>query len=413
MNSVTHKRRTILFVGAGRETCPGIRLALAMGLQVVVSDSNAHAPGVGLANHFIHASTYDISTTVNKAIAFHREVQQISGVICLGTDVPQTVAAVAQALALPGITPLSAHLASDKLAMKQAFATSGVPTPWFAQVIDAAHLSRIVAEQRRPLVIKPADSRGARGVMRLMPRMDLANAWVIAHGHSPSGRVIVEHYLDGPQVSTESLIINGVAYTPGFSDRNYEFLERFAPHIIENGGELPSFLSREDQVAIKTTVQAGALAMGIRDGVVKGDIVLHRGQPHIIELAARLSGGYFCTHEIPLNTGVDLVGAAIRQCVGESIDLEDLEPRFQRSVAQRYLFPNPGVVHSIQLADWLRHDPEIALCEVRVKVGDIISMADAHPARAGLVIATGSDRGSAIRKAEAAVAAIRIKTRAT
>ena len=39
----------------------------------------------------------------------------------------------------------------------------------------------------------------------------------------------------------------------------------------------------------------------------------------MIELAARLSGGFFCTREIPLNTGVDFVGAAIKLALGETV----------------------------------------------------------------------------------------------
>lgn len=132
---------------------------------------------------------------------------------------------------------------------------------------------------------------------------------------------MVERFPFGPQVSTESLVVDGLSYTKGFSDRNYEFLDRYAPHIIENGGQLPSHLDDAAQQAVRGLVQEAALSIGIRIGMVTGDIVLTNGKPHVIELAARLSGGYFCTHEIPLNTGVNLVRAAIRQAVGEPVDL--------------------------------------------------------------------------------------------
>ena len=140
-------------------------------------------------------------------------------------------------------------------------------------------------------------------MLRLTQDVDLEWAFDVAHQHSPTGRVMLENFLPGPQVSTESLVIDGVAYTPGFADRNYEYIERFAPHIIENGGQLPSHLNAQTQGAVCDLVQEAALAMGIQNGVVKGDIVVTDGVPHIIEIAARLSGGYFCTHEIPLTTG--------------------------------------------------------------------------------------------------------------
>ncbi len=221
---------------------------------------------------------------------------------------------------------------------------------------------------------------------------------------------MVERYLDGPQVSTESLVVAGRAATPGFSDRNYEFLDRYAPHVIENGGELPSALPAEQRVAVCELVERAAHSLGIANGVVKGDIVVHQGEAHVIELAARLSGGYFCTHEIPLNSGVDFVGAALRQALGDKVSPEELQPRFCRGVAQRYLFPSPGKVSSVDVPDWIERYPDIALCEIRVQPGATIGPMASHPARAGVIIATGESREAAVVKAESAVSAIRIKT---
>jgi biotin carboxylase len=400
----------LMFVGAGLETIPGIELARRMGLHVVASDANPDAPGFAHCHDRLLASTYDVAETLAAARAYHNGVRRLDGVMCLATDVPLTVASVANELGLPGISPDSARLAADKLLMKDCFAAADVPIPWYAAIADNAALRQVVAERGRNLVVKPVDSRGARGVLRLASGIDLDWAYHFAQSQSPSGRVMVEAYLDGPQVSTETLMIDGQAHTPGFSDRNYEFLERFAPHIIENGGELPSVLPQAQQRAVCDLVQRAGLAMGIRNGVVKGDIVVHDGVPHVIELAARLSGGYFCTHEIPLNTGVDLVGAAIRQALGQRVDPVDLVPRFNQGVAQRFLFPAPGWVESICVPDWIVHDPDIALCEVRTRVGAKIDAMHSHPARAGVIIATGVDRVAAVAKAEAAIAAISIRT---
>ena len=403
-------KRSILFIGAGVETIPGMRLAKEMGFHIVATDSNLNALGMQFANDRLIASTYDIDFTVAAVRNYHEQVNPISGVLCLGTDVPMTVSAVAKDLGLPGITRASALLSSDKLAMKDCFAAFGVPIPWYQRVFDPESVRRILNTGPSCLVIKPVDSRGARGVLKIDCKSDLDWAFSIAAENSPTGRVMVEAYLNGPQVSTESLVLDGKCFTPGFSDRNYEFLDRFAPNIIENGGDLPSFLSARQQLSIRKLVEDAAFAMGITNGVIKGDIVLFQGKPHVIELAARLSGGYFCTHEIPLNTGVNFVGTAIKQCLGDPINTDDLIPKFQKGVAQRFLFPQPGKVVSIDMENWILEDPDIALFEIRVSVGDTVQPAFNHPARAGVVIATGVNRQAAIQKAEAAVAATRIIT---
>jgi hypothetical protein len=85
---------------------------------------------------------------------------------------------------------------------------------------------------------------------------------------------------------------DGKCFTPGFSDRNYEYLERYAPFFIENGGDLPSSLPPKIQAKVRDVVARAAAALGIVNGTVKGDIVVHDGEPYVIELAARLSGGF-------------------------------------------------------------------------------------------------------------------------
>jgi biotin carboxylase len=213
-------------------------------------------------------------------------------------------------------------------------------------------------------------------------------------------------------VSTESIVIDGRAFTVGFSDRNYEYLDRFAPYIIENGGDMPSRLGPETQAAVRALVERAAASLGVRTGVVKGDIVVHEGKPYVIELAARLSGGYFCTHQIPLNTGVDIVGAAIRIALGERPAEDSLIPTRSRGVSQRFVFPAPGRVVTAGGAEEVSRRPGIRLCEVRVRPGDVVGPMESHPARAGVVIAEGTTREEATERARAGVEALRIETAA-
>jgi biotin carboxylase len=321
-----------------------------------------------------------------------------------------TVAAVNKRLGLSGITEESARLACDKLAMKERFLAAGVPIPWFAPVSTPQALQRIAIERGRNLVIKPVDSRGSRGVQRVEQVEDLAKAFTFAQQHSPTDRVMVEQYLSGPQVSTESIVVDGVCHTPGFSDRNYEYLERYAPFFIENGGDLPSHLPDDIQAKVKNVVSQAAAALGITNGTVKGDIVVHKGEPYVIELAARLSGGFFCTREIPLNTGVDFVGLAIRVALGEKPSLEELTPKQQTPVIQRYAFPNPGKVTKVSGAEEARKIPGVTEVIVTAKEGDVIPPAGDKRPSAAMVLATGSTREAALEAANDALSHIRIET---
>lgn len=381
--------KTLLFVGGGLEAVHGIRLAQARGLHTVVSDMSPTAPGMQIADDRLVVSTYDIEATVAAATLYHREARPIDGVISIGVDVPRTVSAVAARLGLRGVPEDAAALSADKLAMKERFRRDGVPIPWFAPVESPAALKKILA-RGGDYVIKPVDSRGSRGVQRLLPGLDPALAFTRAQKASPTGRVMVEAYLDGPQVSTESLVLGGKAYTPGFSDRNYEHLARYAPYFIENGGELPSRLPESTQDAVRALIERAANSLGLAEGPLKGDVVIHNGAPHLIEVATRLSGGFFCTLEIPLNTGVDFVGAVIDWALGETVDPSRLAPRTCVPVVQRYAFLPQGRVRRIAGLDEARAVPGIAEVIVYVRPGDIVRVPTDTTVRAAMAIATGA-----------------------
>jgi len=400
----------LLVVGGGIEAIPGLQKARNLGLYVVVSDANPEAPGFRCADDRIIASTYNIDETVAAARQYHRTVRPIDGVMCIASDIPLTVASVAHALNLPGIPLESARLASEKLAMKEKFAADGVPVPWFASVDSGAQVKAIALQRGFPLVIKPVDSRGARGVQRLTGHEDLNQAFDLAVKESPSRRVMVEQFLDGPQVSTESIMLDGVEHTPGFADRNYELLEKYAPNIVEDGCDLPTILEATQQQSVRAVVQQAALSLGIRNGVVKGDIVVHQGKAYVIELAARLSGGLLCSDLIPLNTGVEFVESAIRLALGEPVQPADFVPRFQHCVCQRYLFPRAGRVVRIAGEEETRKQRGIVFCQIRVKIGTVVGPMNCHPARAGMVIAVGESREQAVHRARTAVETIEIDT---
>ncbi len=380
-----------------------------MGLRVVASDADPEAPGFELADDRVLASVYDVEATVRAARSLHAQ-RPIAGVLCIGVDATCTVAAVAEALGLESVSMDVARRTTDKLAMKERLRADGIPIPWFAPIQSASELRGHVDLRRLPLVLKPVDSRGSRGVLRLTPDVDLD--WAMAHALSFSERsmLIVEEFIPGPQISSETVLFDGKAFTVGLADRNYEKLEAFAPYILEDGGVLPADLSPEERRGCCRVVEEAARSLGVTRGIVKGDLVLGPGGVVVIELAARLSGGGFSTVEIPLSTGVDLVGAAIRLALGENPDPADLVPTRSVHVAQRYLFPKPGRIVAIHGADEVAGREGIEHVQLNVATGDRVRPITDHSERPGLVIASGSSRDEATRRAERAVADIYVET---
>lgn len=403
--------KRLLVLGGSRQAAAGLNHLKQQGFELVLCDRDINAPGREHCVHFIEASVYHIDECLPAVEAFHAS-HPIDGVMCLACDVPHVVARIANALRLPGIPVEVADRAVDKLAMKKKFRMDGVDTPAFWQVTSKGELRQIQLNTARTLVVKPVDSRGSKGVSRLLPDDDPTWAFNYAMSNSETGRVMAEEYIEGPQVSTESVVVDGEAVTPAYSDRSYEFLERYHPYIVENGGDMPSCLPQQIVAKIEELINEAAASMGVTNGIVKGDIVVRDGMPYVIELAARLSGGYFCTHQIPLSTGVQLVEANARLAVGERLDPKDWEPKFSKHVSTRWKLLEPGRVIEVPDAEMVSHMDGVRFFEHWLNETDIIEDAKNAAASVAMVQAMGNSRSDAVAYAEAALKAFnpRIET---
>jgi biotin carboxylase len=327
-------RPTVLFLGGGSDAAPIIARGIAMGFKAVVLDYAADCPSRRLADEFILASCYDETSTLN---ALQEAGIRPDAALCAGVDAPHVAAAVACRYGIPGIAPETAALSRDKVRQWYALADAGVQVP-MSWVDNPPAFS-----DKRWIVVKPADSRGARGVFRI-PAHEAARYWDQAARMSPTGRVIWQEWAEGVQLSTESIVQNGKVLFTAIAERNYSRLVEFAPAVIEDGSDMPcNELGDPDAGGMLWKVEAAitlcAKALGLQTGILKGDMVWDGVVPTVIEVAARLSGGGFCSLMTPMCLNVDLVGLAIRQALGETIRSEEIKPYFRQHVCQRFRFP--------------------------------------------------------------------------
>ncbi|AAN56263.1 ATP-grasp domain-containing protein [Shewanella oneidensis MR-1] len=410
---MTHKNKHLLIIGAGVEACEGIRIAKEMGLKLVIADGNPSAPGLAMADWPIIASTYDGQAILAEVKKRQTQGVKIDGAIAMCADVPLSVAIVSNDLGLPGLSLESAFWVSDKLAMKKRLQAEGIPIPRFADVSDKSVLLKQAIKIGLPLIIKPVDSRGARGVQLIEIASELDSAWELAAKESPTSRVMLEEYLEGPQFSTETLVDRGRYYTLGFADRNYEWLPRTKPFIIENGGDAPTGVSANIKAEVIATVERAAAALGINQGVAKGDMVYTAQGAKVIEIAGRLSGGFFSTVQIPLATGVNFIEKAIKLALGEQLSDEDVSIKQQRAVAIRYLDLPSGKVSHIEGVSEASSVPGIEMLKIFIEPGSIIYPLANHTQRTGFAIATADDKAMAITRAQTALSKIKVVYEAT
>src|SRR5437764_6765860 len=190
-------RKTVLFVGAGRHQRRAIQRAKELGLRVAAVDADSNALGLREADVSKVVDFADLQAVL-RAVGRWR----LDGVLTISADraVP-VVAAIAEALDLPGIGVETAHLMTHKVAMRRRLADAGVPQPRFAALRGLSERRRAADEVGFPAVLKPADSGGQRGVFRIDSLDD-----VDAHLHealttSPTGEAVLEEFVDGTEMN--------------------------------------------------------------------------------------------------------------------------------------------------------------------------------------------------------------------
>jgi biotin carboxylase len=402
-------KKVLLIIGAGKEQIPAYELARSRGITVVGTDVNPDAPAFAFANYRLIASTRNIKETLNVVRDFASKIS-INGVMTIANDVPMIVSLLAEELELKGISTSSARLVSNKISMKNTFVNNDVATPKFSYVEDLIHLKKLIKlSDSKRFVIKPVDGRGARGVLLINKASNIEWAYQECLKWSELKEIIIEEFVEGLQLSTESFLIEGRAYTPAIAERNYEYLQKFSPYIIENGGNIPALLSDEMKLRINSLIELASKSLGVTEGVVKGDLIVsEQGEPLIIELALRLSGGWFSTHQIPAATGVNLVDIGISYALGEKVSVDQLIPKWNRATSIRYWFPRSGNIKKVEGIENLAKLPGLVDYGFFRDVGEFQPEIKMHPDRFGYLIVEADNREASIERVEDGISRLKI-----
>lgn len=392
-------KKKIMIIGAGVLQVPAIITAKKMGLEVAVIDMNHEAPGFSYADQHYVISTVDIKAAVSKA----KDIKP-DGVFTLASDMPvRTVAAIASDLGLNAISETTALFATDKGKMRARLKAKGVPVPEFYPVESYSEYLDATGRLGKKFIVKPADSSGSRGVFLVDDSCNLKEAYEYSRRYSSSGQIIVEEYMEGPEVSVESITVSGKTHIIAITDK----LTTGAPHFVEMGHSIPSMLSEEIKAAVNYTACAAVNAIGIDNGPSHTEIIVTRDGPKIVELGARLGGDFITTHLVPLATGVDMVECSIRIALGEE---PDISQKFSKGSAIRYLSCPEGILVSVEGIEEAKVQKGLQSIVIEKKVGDKITAIHNSNDRAGLVIAQADTPVEAIQICNRAISLIKFNT---
>ncbi len=392
--------QTVLFVGAGRHQRRAIQRAKELGLRVAALDRNPDAPGLAEADV---PEVVDFGN-VEAAIEAARRIEP-DGVLTISADraVP-VVAAIAEALQLPGIGTRTAHLLTHKVAMRRRLAEAGVPQPRFAAARTLREGRVAALEVGFPSVLKPADSGGQRGVFRLESPDDLDAHLHAAVSESPTGEAIVEEFVEGVEM-------NGIAIARGGEVLPLTLSDRLRPPGIGFGvgwiHVYPAGIFGDRLEAAEQTMVRAVRALGLRNGIAFPQLIAAPDRTaRVVEVAARIPGGQMADL-VQHAVGVDLVEVALRQALGEEIADELVAPRFAQPLAIRFFTAQPGPlptgkVRRVGSLEKVLAFPGVVQAESYIVPGETIRPVRLDGDRRGYVIAVGETSIEALDRAEAA-----------
>jgi len=376
-------REPVLYIiGAGIMQVPAIRVAKEMGLKTIVVDYNSAAPGMSIADIPIIMSTKDIEGNVRIAKEL-KNYHNIRGVLTVGTDASMTMAAVANALGLPGIKFSTAENATNKIKMRTQFLKYNVPAPKFFGVWNIQEVYEAAKELKFPFVIKPADNMGARGVRKVNDELEIPIAFNEAKRNSPSGQIIIEEFMDGDELSIDMLLYNDEILLTAVADR----MIKYPPYFVEVGHIIPS---QKDKKIIDQAIDVmykGVKALGINMGAAKGDIKLTPKGPMIGEIAARLSGGFMSGYTYPYSSGQNIIRYAIEIALGNKPKI--YPDTLNKVVIEHAIIPEEGIISAIEGIEEAEKIEGVKNIFIKVEIGERYYKPTSNMDKAGNVIVEG------------------------
>lgn len=331
--------KTLLVLGAGVDQIPGINKAKEIGCYVVSLDGNPNALGKNISDEFYEVNIKDYNSIKEFLKTYNKN--KIDGVIAYGVDIPTIIAKTAELLGVNFTVSIeSAIISEDKYESKVFMDINSIPIPKYLLVENIDTINGFIKEVGFPIIIKPVDNSASRGITFVKDIDQIQKAYEYALSFSKNKKVIIEQCLTGNQISSESIVVNGEIYHLGFLDRNYDKNEMFSPNIIEDGGDMPSeYMNKEHIDNLTKYYKIISKKLDIKNGVIKGDLIIYENKLYIIEFALRLSGGNFSTICIPNSSHYDIIKLVTLIHLNEPINKEDLKQKNKDEyVSMRYKF---------------------------------------------------------------------------
>lgn len=314
--------RKILLLGGSAQQIIAIETAKRLGYYTVLCDYLTDNPGQYHADKF-----YLISTTDKEAVLETAQEEKIDGVIAYASDpAALTAAYVAEQMELPGNSYKTVEILSNKDQFRRFLSANGFCTPKANGYDNTEEAIKDLesGKFRFPVMVKPVDSSGSKGVSRINEIESAKNKTAYAMLFSRSHRIIVEEFVEkyGYQIAGDGLSVDGKLVFRCFA--NDHFNPKCMNPFVPISASFPSIMPYWVQEKVHREIQKLIALLGIKTSTYNFDIRIDKDyNVYLMEVAPR-DGGNYIPQVIKYLTGVDLVECSLKAAMGEKIENIDL-----------------------------------------------------------------------------------------
>lgn len=307
MSNFSNKK--IAIIGASYLQLPLYKKAIEMGISTIGFSWPEGAVAKDYCDQF-----YPISILEKELILEICQKEQINGILTIASDVAvTTVNYIATKLGLTGNSIESAQYSTNKYLMRERLSVGGLKCPQYMLIKPETDVEAIAGSMKYPIIIKPVDRSGSKGVTKVLNSADLKKAAMEALNASLCQQAILEEFIEGVEVSVEMISYKGNHFRLTITDKE----TTGAPHFVELAHHQPSLLPPNIQNEIYESVHKGLDALEIKNGASHPEFIISPQGIFVTEIGARMGGDFIGSDLVYLSTGYDFLKGVILVAIGE------------------------------------------------------------------------------------------------
>jgi biotin carboxylase len=304
-------QKRLLFLGGSFFQLPPILYAKQQGHYIITCDYLPDNPGHQYADEYHNVSTTDLEGVLRLS----RRIG-IDGIIAYASDpAASTAAYVSEQLHLPGNPFTSVNILTHKDLYRDFLRQHHFHAPDSASFALFDEAEEYFQKMNQPLIVKPVDSSGSKGVFKVYPGGQLEEAFHKALSFSRAGKVILEEFIskNGYQIAGDGFVVDGRLVFRCFAQEHFiRTINAFTPIGESYPLQLPATLQEKIHKEIDRLVSL----LQLRNGALNFDIMLNQqNDVYLMEVGPR-AGGNLISELIRYSTGTDLLTYVINGALG-------------------------------------------------------------------------------------------------